>query len=55
ISSIGITSGIFSPWVIGQIKSHTGSLVNSLYLLAGLLLASGLAMWKGVPRTPAAH
>jgi hypothetical protein len=28
---------------------------NALYLLAGLLLASGLALWKGVPRTPTAH
>ncbi|PLQ02246.1 MFS transporter [Cupriavidus pauculus] len=55
ISSIGITSGIVSPWVIGQIKTHTGSMDNALYLLAGLLLASGLAMWKGVPRTPSAH
>ncbi|SDC42946.1 D-galactonate transporter [Cupriavidus sp. YR651] len=50
ISSIGITSGIVSPWVIGQIKTHTGSMDNALYLLAGLLLASGVAMWKGVPR-----
>lgn len=55
ISSIGITSGIVSPWVIGQIKTHTGSMDNALYLLAGLLLASGLAMWKGIPRTPTAH
>lgn len=55
ISSIGITSGIVSPWVIGQIKTHTGSMDNALYLLAGLLVASGLALWKGVPRTPQAH
>jgi len=54
ISSIGITSGIVSPWVIGQIKTHTGSMDNALYLLAGLLLASGVAMWKGIPRDPAA-
>lgn len=52
ISSIGITSGIVSPWVIGQIKTHTGSMDLALYLLAGLLLVSGLAMWLGVPRTP---
>lgn len=50
ISSIGITSGIVSPWVIGQIKMHTGSMDNALYLLAGLLLTSGVAMWVGVPR-----
>jgi len=53
ISSIGITSGIVSPWVIGQIKTATGSMDNALYLLAALLVASGLAMWLGVPREPA--
>ncbi len=52
ISSVGITSGIVSPWVIGQIKVQTGSLDNALYLLAALLLASGLSMWLGVPRQP---
>jgi nitrate/nitrite transporter NarK len=51
ISSIGITSGIVSPWIIGQIKTHTGSMDNALYLLAGLLVASGVAMWIGVPRS----
>jgi len=52
ISSVGITSGIVSPWVIGQIKVQTGSLDNALYLLAALLLTSGLSMWLGVPRQP---
>ncbi|WP_416051013.1 MFS transporter [Cupriavidus basilensis] len=55
ISSIGITSGIVSPWVIGQIKTHTGSMDNALYLLAGLLLASGVAMWAGVPKAEPRH
>ncbi|RDU97314.1 MFS transporter [Trinickia dinghuensis] len=44
VSSIGITSGIVSPWVIGQIKVHTGSMDDALYLLTGLLLASGCAV-----------
>jgi hypothetical protein len=38
--------------VIGQIKVQTGSLDNALYLLAALLLVSGLSMWLGVPRQP---
>ncbi len=50
ISSIGITSGIVSPWVIGQIKTHTGSMDNALYLLTALLFASGVALLLGVPR-----
>ena len=50
ISSVGITSGIVSPWIIGQIKMQTGSMNGALYLLATLLLASGLAMHLGIPR-----
>lgn len=44
VSSIGITSGIVSPWAIGQIKMHTGSMDDALYVLAGLLVASGCAV-----------
>jgi len=44
VSSIGITSGIVSPWVIGQVKVHTGSMDDALYLLAALLVASGCAV-----------
>ncbi|MFM0646044.1 MFS transporter [Paraburkholderia bryophila] len=50
ISSIGITSGIVSPWVIGLIKTHTGSMDNALYLLSGLLFVSGVALLLGVPK-----
>ncbi|GGC60989.1 MFS transporter [Undibacterium terreum] len=48
ISSVGITSGIVSPWVIGQIKVQTGSMDGALYLLTGLLVLSGLALLAGV-------
>jgi nitrate/nitrite transporter NarK len=51
VSSVGITSGIISPWEIGQIKEQTGSMDNALYLVAALVLASGLAMWFGLPRS----
>lgn len=44
VSSIGITSGIVSPWVIGQIKVRTGSMDDALYLLTALLVASGCAV-----------
>ncbi|PMS17036.1 MFS transporter [Trinickia dabaoshanensis] len=53
ISSIGITSGIVSPWVIGQIRTSTGSMDIAVYLLAGLLVASGVALMAGVkPSVP---
>ncbi len=48
ISSIGITSGIVSPWVIGQIRTSTGSMDLAIYLLAGLLMVSGIALMAGV-------
>jgi D-galactonate transporter len=50
ISSIGITSGIVSPWVIGLIKTQTGSMDNALYLLTALLFMSGIALLRGVPK-----
>lgn len=37
-------SGIVSPWVIGQIEVRTGSMDDALYLLTGLLVASGCAV-----------
>ena len=48
ISSIGITSGIVSPWVIGIIRTRTGSMDLAVYLLAALLVASGVALMLGV-------
>lgn len=53
ISSIGITSGILSPWVIGLIKTRTGSMDNALYVLTGLLFLSGIALLRGVPKRAA--
>ncbi len=48
ISSIGITSGIVSPWVIGQIKTRTGNMDNALYILSLLLVMSAIALIVGV-------
>lgn len=54
ISSIGITSGIVSPWVIGMIRTSTGSIDGAVYLLSALLVVSGIAMLFGVKRSVAA-
>ncbi|SAK93046.1 major facilitator transporter [Caballeronia fortuita] len=50
ISSIGITSGIVSPWVIGQIRTATGSMDLAVQLLSLLLFASGAALFFGLRR-----
>ncbi|MBJ9965106.1 MFS transporter [Burkholderia seminalis] len=52
ISSLGITSGIVSPWVIGMIRTRTGSMDLAVYLLAALLVASGAALMLGVKGAP---
>ena len=46
ISSIGITAGIVCPWLVGQIKTCSGSLDRAFYLMAVLLVLGGLAMYK---------
>ncbi|WP_175717116.1 MFS transporter [Burkholderia anthina] len=55
ISSIGITSGIVSPWVIGMIRTRTGSMDLAVYLLAALLALSGAALMLGVKGEPASR
>ncbi|WP_107313102.1 MFS transporter [Burkholderia metallica] len=55
ISSIGITSGIVSPWVIGMIRTRTGSMDLAVYLLAALLVASGVALMLGVKGEAVTH
>lgn len=44
ISSIGLISGIVSPWVIGHIRTATGSMNLGFYILGALLILSGLSM-----------
>ena len=36
------------PWVIGMIRTRTGSMDLAVYLLAALLVASGVALMLGV-------
>ncbi|HEF5869819.1 TPA: MFS transporter [Burkholderia cenocepacia] len=52
ISSIGITSGIVSPWVIGMIRTRTGSMDSAMLMIAGLLAACAVAMLLGVRAAP---
>ena len=37
-------------WLIGLVKTRTGNIDIALYILAGLLLLSGLTMWTMIPR-----
>jgi sugar phosphate permease len=48
ISSVGITSGIVSPWAIGRIKTATGSMDNALYILSALIMLSAFVLLAAV-------
>ncbi|MDR5782400.1 MFS transporter [Caballeronia sp. LZ065] len=48
VSSIGITSGIVNPWALGIVRSRTGSLDDAIYVLAPLLLLSGIVLLAAV-------
>jgi cyanate permease len=52
ISSIGITSGIVSPWGIGVVRTRTGNIDDAIYVIATLLVVSGVALFAGVRRQP---
>jgi sugar phosphate permease len=44
VSSIGVSSGMITPWIIGLIKTYTGSMDNAFYFIAALLIASSLVL-----------
>lgn len=48
ISSVGITSGIISPWAIGRIKTATGSMDSALHLLGILIVLSVFVLLAAV-------
>ncbi|PLZ00153.1 MFS transporter [Burkholderia sp. WAC0059] len=49
VNSIGVTSGIVSPYVLGLLKQATGSLTPGLYFLAVVLCGGGLVLLAIVP------
>ena len=48
ISSVGITSGIVSPWAIGRIKAATGSMDDALIILGVLIVLSVFVLLAAV-------
>jgi MFS family permease len=48
ISSVGITSGIVSPWAIGRIKTATGNMDDALYILSVLIVSSVFVLLAAV-------
>ncbi|MFP3568575.1 MFS transporter [Paraburkholderia sp. SIMBA_030] len=45
VSSIGVTSGTITPYLIGLIKTYTGSMNNAFYFIALLLVLACVAMY----------
>ncbi|SIT34930.1 Major facilitator superfamily [Paraburkholderia piptadeniae] len=50
INSIALTGGFLSPFVIGWIKTATGSLVGGLYLISAVLAIGGILLLVSVPK-----
>ncbi|WP_321956380.1 MFS transporter [Paraburkholderia bannensis] len=44
VSSIGVSSGTITPYLIGLIKTYTGSMSNAFYFIAVLLVFACVAM-----------
>lgn len=44
VSSIGVSSGTITPYLIGLIKTYTGSMNNAFYFVAALLAIACVAM-----------
>ncbi|WP_431822665.1 MFS transporter [Burkholderia sp. F1] len=47
ISSIGVSSGMITPWIVGMIRTRTGSMDPAMLMIAGLLAACAAAMLVG--------
>ncbi|CAN0626415.1 putative metabolite transport protein NicT [Burkholderia multivorans] len=48
ISSIGVSSGMITPWIVGMIRTRTGSMDPAMWMIAALLAACAVAMVVGV-------
>ncbi|WP_311767582.1 hypothetical protein [Burkholderia sp. Bp9012] len=51
ISSIGVSSGMITPWIVGVIRTRTGSMDSAMLMIAALLAACAVAMLLGVRAT----
>ncbi|MBU9147996.1 MFS transporter [Burkholderia multivorans] len=52
ISSIGVSSGMITPWIVGVIRTKTGSMDPAMLMIAALLAACAVAMLIGVRAAP---
>ena len=52
ISSIGVSSGMITPWIVGTIRTHTGSMDPAMLMIAALLAACAVAMLAGTRAEP---
>jgi D-galactonate transporter len=52
VNTIGLLGGVASPYLLGLIKTSTGSLNNGLFLIAGLLVIGALLLIGAVRLEP---
>ncbi|MFJ8640712.1 MFS transporter [Streptomyces sp. NBC_01693] len=54
INSIGLSGGFVSPFILGWVKTQTGSVNNGLYCMAGLLVIGSVLVLTVIPTGPRA-
>ncbi|MFM0662939.1 MFS transporter [Paraburkholderia sediminicola] len=52
VSSLGSLGGFVSPYLIGLIATRTGRLGDGLYVMATLMIISGISVFVALPGTP---
>jgi D-galactonate transporter len=52
VSSLGSLGGFASPYLIGLIATRTGRLGDGLYVMAALMVVSGVSVFIALPRAP---
>lgn len=55
INALATLGGVLSPWLIGTIKTMTGSQDNALYAIAAVLVLGGVTVLVSVRAREAAH
>ncbi|MEU4098977.1 MFS transporter [Streptomyces sp. NPDC026673] len=55
INSIGLSGGFVSPFLLGWVKTQTGSVNNGLYVMAALLVLGAILTVTVIRTTPRTH
>jgi MFS-type transporter involved in bile tolerance (Atg22 family) len=49
ITTLGGIGSFFSPWLVGWLSTHTGSLASGQFYYAGLMFVGAVILLVGIP------